>query len=334
MSSRSLNARRVQIHAYERLLRLCAEIQTGRCPNKAKLARVLERDPRTVQRDLEALRRLDAPLIFDRKKKGFRFTDAEWQFPALNLTEGELIYFFAAERLLKRLGAAPEAAHARRALRRLSAMLPDEVVIDMAALDAAISFAPAPALDADPAMLSKLAAASVKHKTLEIDYYSQRSSAKTTRDVDVLLLHKNLGEWYAVCFDHKSGEVRDFHAGRVSRVSETGRPFNQPEGWNPDEYLNAGFGMFRGGKKVVVEVEFDAYQARYARERKFHPTERRRELRGGRLGVSFQTTENAMEQVARWVMHYGEHAKALRPAALRKLMREHLSRAVVLYEDE
>ncbi len=333
MSSTSLNARRVHIHAYERLLRLSAEIQTGRCPNKAGLARILERDPRTVQRDLDALRRLGAPLIFDRKRNGFRFTERDWQFPALNLTEGELIYFFAAERLLRRLGAAPEAAHARRALRRLSALLPDEVVIDLAALDAAISFAPAPALDADPATLSKLAAASVKHKTLDVDYYSQRSSAQTTRDVDVLLLHKNLGEWYAVCFDHKSREVRDFHAGRISRVSETGRCFYQPEGWDPEQYLNAGFGMFRGGKRVTVEVRFDAYQARYARERKFHPTEQHREMRGGRLGVSFETTENALEQVARWVMQYGEHAKAVRPAALRKLLREHLTRAIRLYKE-
>lgn len=57
--------------------------------------------------------------------------------------------------------------------------------------------------------------------------------------------------------------------------------------------------MFRGGKEVVVEVEFDSYQARYTRERSFHPTQERKELGDGRLRVTFETSEAALEQVAR-----------------------------------
>jgi predicted DNA-binding transcriptional regulator YafY len=56
-------------------------------------------------------------------------------------------------------------------------------------------------------------------------------------------------------------------------------------------------------------------------------------MRDGRLRVTFETTEAALEQVARWLLHYGEHAQALRPAALREMMREHLKRAVTLYDE-
>jgi hypothetical protein len=45
-----------------------------------------------------------------------------------------------------------------------------------------------------------------------------------------------------------------------------------PADWDTKKYLESGFGMFRGGREVEVEIEFDAYQSRYARERKFHPT--------------------------------------------------------------
>src|SRR6266446_1693923 len=54
MSIRSPQLRapnRVHLHAYERLNRICAEIQRGGYPKKADLARLIERDPRTVQRD-------------------------------------------------------------------------------------------------------------------------------------------------------------------------------------------------------------------------------------------------------------------------------------------
>ena len=55
--------RRVYLHAYERLNSLCAEIQRGRYPTKADLARVVERSARTVQTDLRALvKDFGAPL--------------------------------------------------------------------------------------------------------------------------------------------------------------------------------------------------------------------------------------------------------------------------------
>src|SRR5262249_27048905 len=92
--------RRVHLHAYEHLSRLCAEIQQGRYPTKKALARVVERSPRAVQDYLRALiNDFDAPLEFDRVKNGWYFTDPAWRLPAIALTQGELISFFAAERI-------------------------------------------------------------------------------------------------------------------------------------------------------------------------------------------------------------------------------------------
>jgi predicted DNA-binding transcriptional regulator YafY len=324
---------RVHLHAYERLNRLCTEIQRGRYPKKADLARIVERHPRTVQRDLEALvDRFGAPLAFDHKKNGFYFTDPAWQLPRVSISQGELISFFAAERILRRLDATSEVQLARSAVRRLAALLPEEVVVDVNALQDAITFAPEPVLDASPATLRQLAHAATHRHTLHINYYSQRRAAHTERDIDVLLLHNHLGEWYAVSHDHETGEVRDFHAGRIASIQNTRRPFTPPADWDAHEYLRRGFGMFRGGQDVTVEVEFDPYQSRYARERTFHPSQRRQELRDGRLRVTFETTEAALEQVARWLLQYGEHARALRPPALRNMMREQLNRAAALYD--
>ena len=332
MKSHKPSPQRVHLHAYERLRKICGEIQRGRYPRKADLARTVERHPRTVQRDLEALvNRFDAPLEFDREKNGFYFTDPAWQLPPVALTEGELISFFAAERILRRLGATSEVQLARSALRRLAALLLNEVVVDANALEDAITFAPEPVLDASPAILRQLASAATHRQTLHIHYYSQHRAAHTERDVDVLLLHNHLGEWYAVSYDHETGEVRDFHAGRITNIVNTRRSFTPPDDWDAEEYLRRGFGMFRGGKDVVVEVEFDRYQSRYARERTFHPTQRRKEQRDGRLRVTFETTEAALEQVARWLLQYSEHARAVRPAALREMMREHLNRTAALY---
>src|SRR6266851_3886410 len=326
---------RVHLHAYERLSRLCAELQRGYYPTKARLAHVVERSPRTVQNDLRALvNDFDAPLAFDPVKNGWYFTDPAWRLPSIVLTEGELLSFFAAERVLRRLGAASDVQLARSAVRRLAALLPEEVVVDLGALEDAISFAPEPVLDVSPEVLHQLATAARHRQTLHIHYYSQYRAEHTERDVDVLLLHNALGEWYAICYDHYRKAVRDFHAGRILRLSETSRTFTLPADWDPQAYLRPGFGMFRGGQDVVVEVEFDAVQARYARERTFHLTQQCQELPDGRLRLTFETTEAALEQVARWLMQYGPQARALRPPALRDLLREQLRRAVALYDQD
>lgn len=324
---------RIHLDAYFRLQKLTAEIQRGAYPNKEHLARVIERNPRTVQRDLRALEDdFRAPLAFDRTRNGFYFTDPEWRMPKIQLTEGELISFFAAERFMRRLGAATaEIRLARDAVRSLAALLPNEVHIDLGALEDAISFAPEPGLDVAPATLRKLADAAVHRHTLAIRYRSQTGSGVTERDVDVLLLHNHLGEWYAVCHDHLSGELRDFHAGRILEAAHTRRPFIPPAAWNADEYLRRGFGMFRGGAPVTVEIEFDEHQARYARERRYHMTEKQQELPGGRLRLTFDVTEAALEQVARWLMQFGAHAEAVHPPQLRTLVHEQLTRAAALY---
>ncbi|MGQ4808077.1 hypothetical protein NKDENANG_01444 [Candidatus Entotheonellaceae bacterium PAL068K] len=328
-------SRRVHRHAYERLSRICLEIQRGRYPTKAELARLVERTPRTVQNDLRALRNdFEAPLAFDHSQNGFYFTDPAWRLPPLAITEGELIGFFAAERMLRRLGETTEAQLTRNALRRLATLLPKEVVIDLSTLEAAISFASEPVLKTSTEVLQRLAAAAMRRQTLQIQYYSQYRAASTERQVDVLLLHNVLGEWYAICYDHYRQAVRDFHAGRVTRLTETRQTFTPPLDWDPQTYLQRGFGMFRGGQGVVVEVEFDPTQARYARERTFHPTQQRQELANGGLRLTFETTEAALEQVARWLMQYGPQAKALRPPALRTLLGQRLQQAAALYAQD
>jgi predicted DNA-binding transcriptional regulator YafY len=325
--------KRVHQRALLRLHRLCGEIQRHRFPTKAMLAASLEMNPRTIQRDLAVLRNdYNAPLKFDQERKGFYFSDPKWKLPNLTLTEGELLSFFIAERMLRRLSEATEVQLVRGALTNLAALLPQEVSIDLTALEQAVSFAPEPAADVSPEILRQLTSAATHRETLHIEYFSPYHNERTERDVNVLLVHNWIGEWYAICWDTGKQAYRDFHAGRISNIARTRRHFEPPPDWNPQEYLKKGFGMFRGGKDVTVEIEFDAFQARYARERKFHETEKRKSLKDGRLRITFETTEAALEQVARWLLQYGEHVIALRPPKLREMMKERLQRTMKLYK--
>lgn len=333
INTNKTSPQRVHRHAYDRLSKLCAEIQRGRYPTKSDLALIVNRTPRTVQNDIRALKdEWHAPIEFDLEQNGFYFADPAWRLPPIRLSQGELLSFFIAERMLCRLSDATEVKLVRGALRNLAALLPEEVHVDLGALEQAISFAPEPVADVSPDTLRRLAEAATSRETLGIEYFSPRNNERTEREVNVLLVHNWIGEWYAICWDIGKQDYRDFHAGRIKNLARTRRHFDPPPDWNPKAYLKRGFGMFRGGKDVTVEVEFSADQARYAREREFHETEKRKELKDGRLRITFETTEAALEQVVRWLSQYGEQAFAIRPQQLREMMRERLQKTLKLYE--
>jgi predicted DNA-binding transcriptional regulator YafY len=321
---------RVHTRALSRLRTIHEEVSAGKYPTVRRLAELLERSERTVKRDLRFMRdQLGAPLEFDPAKGGWHYSELGWSLPPVRFGEGELLAFFTAEQALRATGHTPEAELLRAALAKLASHLPESVTVNLHALGGAISFEPLPYAAVEPDTLLTLARAAAERRTVEFDYHSQHRDAHTRRRANVLLLHNFGGDWYAVVFDHLRNEVRDFHAGRITRLSETTSTFEPPEGWDADKYLRRGFHMTRGGRATTVEVIFDQYQARWMRERRaFHPDERREELPDGELRLSFPTGADGLEAVARFCLAYAGHCRVERPAALRRLVREKLLAAL------
>src|SRR2546423_4665506 len=213
-------AGRVHTRAVARLKLIHEEISAGRYPTVRSLAKLLERSERTVKRDLSVLRdQLNAPLVFDRAHGGFRYREPGWILPPYNFDEGELLAFFTAEHALRATGHAPEAILLRAALAKLAAFLPPEVSINLATLGEALTFQQLPHVTVRPETLHTLARAAAERRTISFGYHSQHRNQKTQREADVLLLHNFAGDWYAIAFDHLRRTVRDFHAGRMTRLT-------------------------------------------------------------------------------------------------------------------
>lgn len=327
---------RVHTRAYVRLDLIHREISAGRFPTLRSLAELLERNERTVKRDLRVLReQFGAPIVFDRERGGFRYRDPGWELPPVRFNEGELLAFFTAEHALRATGHAPEAILLRAALAKLTAFLPPEVSVNAATLAESLTFQQLPHVSVEPATLQMLARAAATRRTVSFDYHSQHRNEDAHRRADVLLLHNFAGDWYAIAYDHLRRDVRDFHAGRIKRLALTDEYFDPPANWDADEYLRSGFHMMRGGRATSVEIIFDPYQARWIRERLgFHPDERREHLPDGSLRLNFPVGRQGLDAVARFCLTYAGHARAVRPTALRRIIRERLERALQDHREE
>jgi predicted DNA-binding transcriptional regulator YafY len=120
-----------------------------------------------------------------------------------------------------------------------------------------------------------------------------------------------------IAFDRLRGEVRNF---AVSRIEDStplkDQRFSPDPNFSPESYFVQGFLAERGGEPVAIEIWFDAYQARYIRERPdWHPTQEIEEHADGTLTLRFRS--GALAEVRRWVMSYGSHAEVIAPESLR-----------------
>lgn len=326
---------RVHIRALARLQHIHTAISSGKCPSIRDLEESTGRTSRTIKRDIRALREdFHAPLIYDSQRKGFRYTELGWQIPPARLSEGELLAFFTAHHVMQAMGQKPEALLLRKALAKLAALLPEHIAFDPKAISTALTFQPLPYMTVEPYVLQTLTRAATAQRTMFMRYHSQERNELTERKIDALHLHNFAGDWYVIAFDHRRQEVREFHVGRIKHLEETQDFFTPPAGWNAAEYLRQGFFMMRGGRLTTVSLVFDAYQARWIRERHtFHVDEQREELPDGGLRLSFPVGSNGLDAVARFCLTYAGHCRVEKPAALRRLMQERLQQALEQHKE-
>lgn len=324
------NTHRVHLRALLRLQKIHELLTNRQYPSVKKIAEKLEVNPRTVKRDIGALKeRFQAPIDYDKRCKGYYYTHLNWELPVTPLDDTELFAFFMTIFLLQAKGQIYQEAKLQKALAKVASRLPEEIYVNLSYLLENISIQEIPHVVVKAEMLDILANCASEKRTVKFDYYSPHSRKNTHRKANVLMLHNHEGDWYAIVFDHLRGEVRDFHVGRMSNLKETAEFFEIPKNWNRQKYLSGGFGMFRGGKQTEVEIIFDAFQSQWIRERQFfHPNERREELPDGSLRLNFEVGEKGLESVARFCLKYAGNCKAIKPEKLREIIREKLSKAL------
>ena len=86
------------------------------------------------------------------------------------------------------------------------------------------------------------------------------------------------------------------------------------------KYETEAFGVM-WEKPITVVVRFRADQAPYVREREWHPTQKLRTLRDGRLELTFRA--GGAFEITRWILGWGDAAEVLRPAGLRSNIAGH-----------
>jgi predicted DNA-binding transcriptional regulator YafY len=124
----------MRYHPTRPLMRRMQEIdravRAGRWPTAESLANELNVDLRTIRRDIEFMRdERNAPIEYDRVRRGYFYAEPTYQLPLVQMTEGELLGLYLSERMLRQLQGMPFEPDLRQAIAKLADMLPDNVTL-------------------------------------------------------------------------------------------------------------------------------------------------------------------------------------------------------------
>lgn len=316
---------------YERLLWFDGQVRERGCLSLSEYCGHFEITIRTAYRDTDFLKyNLDAPLKYDPKRRGWYYTNPSFRLPAVTLTEGELVALFLAEKALRAQAGGPHEAELRAAFEKLCRALPEAVTVDLGAWEETISFAGDPTRPVEVETYRRVMEAVQNRRQLRLRYYAASRGAEGVRMVDPHHLHNHAGDWYLIAWDHGRKAFRDFALSRIRELEPTGQGFPLRPDFDRRAYLSDHFGGFRGAEPVEVVVRFDAYQARWMREKTWPGEAGRKEQADGSLNLHLKVT--SLEGVLRWVLQYGIHAEVLQPEELRGKMAEEVQRMVEMYE--
>ena len=286
---------------------------------------------RTVYRDLDALMYAGFPVVSEKRdgKAYYRFLD-KFQLGQVPFTPDELLALAFSSDLLRSLEGTVFHDSIQSAMAKIRAGLGPELARYLEQFRNAFRVLPGPHkryADYREAIRT-LNEAVLDRRTVALRYRSGRSGEETERRIDPYKVWYHGGALYVIGHDHRRGQIRTFAVDRIQSLAATSDAFETPVDFDFDAYTASSFGVV-AEPATRVRIRFDRRWAAYVGEREWHASQTTAVLADGGLELVLEV--GAGQELASWVLSFGEGAVVLEPESLRDEVRSALEQALARY---
>ncbi|MEI6034266.1 MAG: WYL domain-containing protein [Verrucomicrobiae bacterium] len=302
---------------YARMIKIHEMLAAGKFPNCSTLADVFEVSYKTVQRDIDFMRdQMMLPIDYSSGQHGFHYTKPVSSFPAVNITQGEIVALLVAQKAIEQYRGTAFEKPLRAAFEKITNGLQDEVSFSLADLGAAFSFRPMGAAAQELEVFDLLADCVLSSRTVEFDYHALKKNKSERRRVEPYHLGCINNQWYLIGNDLVRGKIRTFAITRLTRPKVLKKTFRRPSDFSLGAMMGDSFMAFESGKPQCVRIRLDDFAARLATERIWHKSQKLKPLPGG--GAEMTLEVGLAPDLENWILGWGRHAAVLAPKELRE----------------
>ena len=266
----------------DRLYKLKAWLDSGRCVRRDFLLRELEVSPATLKRDIAWLRdRHDAPIAWDAEQQGWHVEHSQpeagqqFELPGLWFSAEEIHALLTMQHLLANLDAGGLLApHIEPLLSRLAKLLGTGAP-PKADVARRIRVATVGARRIHLPHFQAVGSALLRRQRAVIDYRGRsRNDVTREREVSPQRLVHYRDNWYLDAWCHWRKALRSFAVDAIERVRVLDRPAVDIADAELDDVLGAGYGIFAGRELQWARLRFSAERARWVAAERWHPDQR------------------------------------------------------------
>src|SRR5512134_3497592 len=318
----------------ERFYKIQRLLQARGTVRLADLLRELGVSRATFKRDLEYMRdRMNAPIEWDREKRGYHFVEAaagapRYELPGLWFSPEEMRALLTMQHLLASLQPGLLEPHVKPLLARLRAALgagehpADEIerrirIIHLGARRLAVPH------------FERVASAVLNRRRLHIAYVSRGSNQRTEREISPQRLVHYRENWYCDAWCHLREDIRSFAVDAIQSAEPVDRKARNVAERDLDEVLAAGYGIFSGRKTTWAKLRFTPERARWVAAEAWHPQQKSRTEADGSYVLEVPFSDH--RELAMDILRHGSHVEVLEPASLRAAVKEQLAAALARY---
>jgi len=301
-----------------RLLGLLKTLAEGGRPSVHQLAARFKTRRETIYRDLRALQAIGYPIVGDESGLLSRPQLApglRTAIPPVPFTSKEVAALAWAVKEAE--ANQPFRAALTTALPKLQGLLPGPSGQVGLAIDGAVGGWTRGVKDysAFESRILELVRAIVSRTRCRVLYQSPARKQPRTYPFDPYRLLSVQGGLYCVGFSHEHGYIIILAVDRMRDLHATSETFGVDPAFDPKRLEAEAFGVSWKDPMHVV-LRFSADQAPYVKEREWHPTQRLKDLRDGRVELAF--TAGGEFEIIRWVLGWGDAAEVIAPPRLRR----------------
>ena len=309
----------------ERILFIDRQIRLAGKVTIQETADKFEVSIRQVKRDIEYLReRLQAPLIYDRKNKGYVY---EEDYNALAFADQSLMLFYV---MIKSLADSHHyiPIYSNELLEQLEKSIPEEY----REVCSRISYQFPKAGVMKPEFFAIICEA-VKNRTCVEITYSNVKNQFSRRVVEPEHLINYDDAWYMICFDRAHEEIRTFNISRISDISATKEKFLRHGKDYRAELLNmisSGYGIFKGKEVSSAKIRFYDAAARIVESQVWHNDQKFRWVDKDKTVAELTFPVANFTEVLGKTLSFGCLAEPVRPKKFVEMWKEEIGQLAKL----
>ena len=285
----------------------------------SSLAADLEVSQRSIYRYITTLQVAGFPIDYDRENNSYVFSEGyTLKKPAVSVEE--TLALALSKKLLHNFGPNME-----RSLTRIEEKLSVKKPEDLRHIFLTAN----PMEHESETFLTLIHRAVVNYQRIKVKYKAFQAKVATESKIDPYYLFFRDGIWYFRGYYHRDKALRTFAFDRVMSLNLLNEYF-VPQPVSPEDELSGAFGAFLDGEPVEVTLRFDEHSKPLILRKKWHESQKVRELDDGKIEVRFRV--NGLMGIQNWIYGWIPHVEVIAPEELRDTLRRDLLEAIKVHK--